>query len=261
MNHDPDRQVEAIWRYLSLGDEMMLPAGLVADEGEYELEIGERPRLVGVFMEGVSPRTVLVGDPEGVHYAFDVENSRLANAWRGRFFNAEGTWRGRAGHLERPGSMDTIDLTPGVPFARVAQDEPWPEERGRQLGYKPLGRRFDADGRPTFRYRFEGVEIEESLVPMEGGLRRRLRLSAESPPDDLILRAAAGELSLPGDGTIAVNGRMALRLRGPGFDTDALLNSSGRATMVPNEGDLRIPVAFESAGDLFVAEIEMEVTW
>ena len=247
LDGDPERQVEAIWQYLSTGESMMLPPGLVAEEGEYEIEIGDRPRLVGVFMKDVSPRTIVVGTPELVHYAFDVENSRLAMAWRGRFFNARGTWRGRAGALERPASMDRIDLPPGVAFARLETGASWPEGKGRQAGYRPLGRRFDESGRPTFRYSMDGIVVEETVTPNGRGFRRRLVLTAGGAPADLVFRAAQGEIAALQDGSYLVDGLQSMRF--PGSDVQA------------HEGELRIPVVFAEKGPGYAAEIVMEVNW
>jgi len=181
---DPARQVEALWSYLSLGSSMPLPEGLVPLEGEYEVEVYDTPVCVGVFMEGVSPRTVAVGLPERVHYAFDVQNSRLALAWRGRFLDARGTWYARAGQLEKPAGEDVLEFPRGPSLAMLEGPyDPWPTETGAQAGYRALGRTFDEARRPVFRYQLGYAVVAETIVPelRPGGAVLRRRLDFQSP--------------------------------------------------------------------------------
>jgi hypothetical protein len=141
-------------------------------------------------MRDVSPRTIAVGLPEGIHYAFDVENSRLAYVWRGRFRNARGTWQGRAGALERPASDDVLALPSGPSLALLAsEDDAWPAVEERAPALRSLGRRFDAERRPVFRYALGEIEIEERLTPISTGgelaLRRELYFRAPAPSEGL----------------------------------------------------------------------------
>lgn len=196
---DPSRQIDALWTYLSLGSAMPLPEGLVVADDEYELVVRDVPRTVGVFMKGVSPRTIAVGFPERAHYAFDVQNSRLAMAWRGRFFNARGTWHARAGALqEPPEEADVQPLPAGMPFARLASaDEPWPSAVGNEAGYQAEARRFDSQRRPSFRYSYGNVWVDElphpEIGPGGAHLVRRFWLRSDAPTRGLWLRAATGE--------------------------------------------------------------------
>ncbi|MCP3917112.1 MAG: hypothetical protein GY711_16310 [bacterium] len=155
----PERQIDALWAYLSLGSAMGYPPGLVPPIGTYDLIPTARPITVGVFMKDVSPRTVCVGFAERVHYAFDVQHSTLAKVWRGDFINVEGTWHGRAGQLEVPAGVDVLDLGGGFPL-RVD---------GKVPDARPLGRTFDAEGRPMFRYAADDVVVTDSLIPSYGG--------------------------------------------------------------------------------------------
>jgi cytochrome c2 len=187
---DKDAQIDAIWTYLSMGSSMPLPHGLVTPDSAYELLPETEPILAGVFMRDVSPRTVAVGLPEGIHYAFDVENSRLAYVWRGRFLNARGTWQGRAGALERPASEDVLALPAGPALALLAsEDDPWPTTEGRAPALRPLGRRFDEERRPVWRYALGELEVEERLSPVfsdgELSLRRELFFRAPVPTEGL----------------------------------------------------------------------------
>jgi hypothetical protein len=150
-------------------------------------------------MEGVSPRTIAVGLPERVHYAFDVEHSRLAKAWRGRFLDARGTWHARAGQLERPAGEDVIEFPQGPVIAILpSRDAPWPlDERADRV----LGRTLDYARRPVFRYQVGDVEVSEWAMPQirEGGaaLKRKLVLHSPSQPE-VELRIAAGKDIVPG---------------------------------------------------------------
>ncbi len=185
---DPAAQIEALWAFLSLGPAMSLPQGLSHSASAYELLPVERPLSIGVFFAGVGPRTLLVGFPERLHYAYDMARCRLAVLWRGHFFNARGTWQGRAGALEEPGSSDRLDLPPGPAIAQLADPgDPWPVE-----GLRPLGRRLDSEGAPILRYAAGAVRVEERprprLQPGGARLERRFELFAPRPEPDLYLR-------------------------------------------------------------------------
>lgn len=192
---DVDAQIDALWSYLRMGDSMMLPEGLDMPDSAYELEMmpGDAPKIVGVFMRGLSPRVVAVGTPEQVHYAFDVQNSRLAKAWRGRFFNARGTWEGRAGQLELPPGSEVFDLPEGPPFEFTDED---PDALAGAPTLRARGRGYDEQRRPIFRYSLGEIQIEETPVPLNEGehgvLIRRFRLESPVPITNLIFNAADG---------------------------------------------------------------------
>jgi mono/diheme cytochrome c family protein len=189
LDGDPARQVEALWQYLSLGPSMPLPDGLIVPEREFELVPADGPSICAVFLRGHTPRGLMVGLPEQVHYAWDFEHARAVWAWRGRFFNAGGTWNGRAGALERPPAENAYEFPAGG--ALVADAELVPEPRGWRL---------DAAQRPVFRYVIGGVEVEETFEPRlrKGGaiLARKLvaRAPAEGPAPVLRLRHSGEEL-------------------------------------------------------------------
>lgn len=245
LDGDPDRQADAIRTYLSLGAAAPLPHGLVVPEGTYEVTPIDAPEMVGVFMEGVSPRTLLIGYPERLHVAFDMQGSRLAKAWRGRFFNAHGTWHARAGALERPPGNDVCDLPSGPAFARMAEPEgPWPLEFGTEGGFRALGRRIDPDGYPILRYSLGNIVIEERPYAQlaEGGttLVRSFKLQAPTPIVDLWFRLGP-EDGEGGEGRVKVP------------DRPWLLTGS--------EGDLRMHVPFDDIDSEGRSQAEFEVVW
>jgi mono/diheme cytochrome c family protein len=169
-------QINALWAYLSMGAAMPLPQGLITDPDTYALTPMDRPMYFGTFMKGLSARVLTVGFPERVHLAFDQHNVRLAKVWRGDFMNAKGTWNGRAGQLESPAGVEILDLPAGPTFAWMTDETDWPTVSGKDAGWRMVGQRRDADGNPTFRYRFEYVQVEESFLPKlsaEGAYFRR----------------------------------------------------------------------------------------
>lgn len=191
---DPKQQVDALRSYLSLGRSMPLPPGLVVPDAEFELLPESTTILSGVFLRGWSARVQLVGNQDLVHYAFDLENSALVCAWRGRFFNAKGTWNGRAGGLEWPPSDDLLSFVQGPTFAFLpSPSAPWPNAMGRDADTRRLGTLYDARRRPTFRYRVNDVLVRESCssVTRAGStiLVRTFDVRATRPVDDLFLRA------------------------------------------------------------------------
>ncbi len=170
---DREQQIKSLWCWLSEGgDSMAPPPGLDTGEWAFEVSPDDRTRLVSVFMEGVSPRTLCIGTPEGVHAAYDIEHGRVAKLWRGRFINALGTWRGRAGALEKPGSSDGVDLPEGPTVALLdGLKDPWPSAISSQSQSQSIGRKIGKDGSVTIMHRMGDLVIEETLRPTKLGIR------------------------------------------------------------------------------------------
>jgi len=165
---DIEAQIESLWCWLGGEENMAPPPGLETGPWAFEVDVSEEPRTVAVFMNEVSPRVLCVGSPTGLHFAFDEQNARLVKVWRGRFLNAEKTWKGRAGGLEMPASSDTVDLgsaLPVLPFGSMT--DPWPGSTGLDAGARILGRTAHPDGSMTFRYAIGDLRIEELVRPLE----------------------------------------------------------------------------------------------
>ncbi|HVS19622.1 MAG TPA: hypothetical protein VMT18_13545, partial [Planctomycetota bacterium] len=248
LDGDPERQIATLWHWLALGHAAPLPEGLVVPDEVYEVAVGDEPACVGVFMEGLSPRVLCVGFPERTHYAFDVQASRLALAWRGRFFNARGTWEGRAGALERPPSDDVLELPRGTPLAVLdGPDAPWPLD----VEARALGRRYDIERVPILRWAMGDVTVEERVVPElrdDGAwLVRRFELSAPSRPEGLWMRALEGAEVAQLGPQVWSDGVMRVEL-----SSDAYLRAGT---------ELVVPIAFERVDDEYRAELEVAFTW
>ena len=211
-------QIEALWGFLSLGASMPTPEGM--DIGsELVLVPDQRPLVFRTHMIDVGPRAIAIGYPENVHAAFDANAVRLAKVWRGAFFDAKGTWQGRAGQFFGPYGTDVLNLPTGPAFAVLDDiDSPWPAtgRHDRNVGGRFLGYRLDRSGRPSLRYRLGDVVIEETPTPLPGAggadLARRFRLAAGPAPRPLFLLLAEGAEIVPGpagawsvDGTLDVS--------------------------------------------------------
>jgi len=262
---DPAAQIRAVWQALSLGDGMPTPPGLNTPDSAFELRPSQGVVTCGVFMRDMSPRTLVVGFPDFVHYAFDMQNSRLGRIWQGRFFNARGTWEGRAGSLEMPTGSKLIELPMRTVFAQLdTPDAPWPETLGREAGIEVLGRQQSLGTAPVFRYRIGGVRVEETLQPVQRkgrrGFVRSWTLEAESADAGrgLILRPMpGGELSALASGHWQAEiGSQLLEIHlGQGF---------AQVPLTGVEGELRWPVVFQPLEDdpeRFGATLSMELLW
>ena len=208
---DPVKQVDAIRAYLALGESMPIPRGVVPDADEYALIPRDRPIVFGTFMEDVSPRTIAVGLPQNVHYAYDAEHGRLARMWRGEFMDARGTWHGRAGQLESPAGSSMVE-TPAGPAITVLENraEPWPEAFSRDAAgvrngpWRFAGRSTDTDGLPVFHSEVDGARISERPHPRlaAGGTRlvREFTVASDAGRGDLFARVAVASSIDPAGG-------------------------------------------------------------
>lgn len=185
---DTDRQIASILAFAR--DGKGAPEGFPATSGsEFELIPVSRPIVLRTFMTGVGTHAILVGFPAGVHLAYDGLECRPALTWKGRFFDAYGTWFSRFAPFEKPLGEYVA---------------PWsaPGEAGGARTFE--GYRLDAAGVPTFLFSVGGVPVAERFEPGENGsLRRSLTWNLEAlrsfpltHPPGLTVRETAG--SIPG---------------------------------------------------------------
>lgn len=198
---NPSQQLNALWAYLSDGSEARLPIG--AEAKLIELFDAQQPVIYRNFLEGLSPRGIGVGFPDGLNLAWDANAMTLAQIWKGAFVDASKHWTGRGQGNQSPLGDQTLPLESSVPVALLDSiDAAWPSESARALGYKFLGYRLNA-GVPTFRYRVDSVEVADTSVPAIDPiygkiLQREFVLTGDS--DRVVLQLAKGkDIRVEGD--------------------------------------------------------------
>jgi hypothetical protein len=248
---DTDRQIEAVWLYLSDGDRAALPAGL--RKQSIPLVPTREAILYRNFIEGAGTRGIGVGYPEKAHLAFDANDLRLCLVWQGAFLDASRHWTDRGAGFEPPLGDNVLHLPAGVSFAVLHGDEPWPTQPARALGDTFLGYRLTPDSRPTFLYSCAGARVEDFPNAVAGSpspsIRRTLTLTATPPGPALWFRAAvAGKIEEVGAGWYRIDGEWKMRIE-----------STARPRIRPSGGrtELLVPVRFHDGR----ARIVQEIVW
>ena len=191
---DVNLQVQAVWLYLADRDKAAVPVGLVREP--IELKPVTEPIIYRNFIEGAGSRAIGVGYPEGVNLAFDANDMRMALIWHGAFIDASRHWTGRGQGFEAPLGDHVLPLPSHAPLIILDQpDREVSSRQGRDLGYKFLGYRLDAQQRPIFRYSIPGLTIDDYPTPFKGGgkyatLKRTLKFEGSGDSSQLWYRAA-----------------------------------------------------------------------
>jgi hypothetical protein len=231
-------QIEAIWLYLQDGGGAQLPTGL--NKHSIPLVPDKGAIIYRNFIQGAGPRAIGVGYPEKVHLAFDANGMRLALLWQGAFIDAARHWTDRGAGFEGPLGDNILALAGGANFAVLAKaDIAWPTTAPKEMGYKFKGYRLTADDRPTFRYTFGDVNIEDFPKPVAGkepALRRTLKLSSgKKATDNLYFRAAvANQIKALGEGWYRLDG---WKMKIEGTVPPQIRQSAGKAELI-------VPVRF-----------------
>ncbi|HET6408847.1 MAG TPA: hypothetical protein VFG14_13260, partial [Chthoniobacteraceae bacterium] len=252
LNGDAEQQIASIWAYFARKNFTDLPAGLI--QGKQEIVATTEAVIYRNFIDGGGSRAIGVGYPEKANLCFDANEVRLAMLWHGSFIDAAKHRTGRGAGYEKPLGTDVIKAPPGPPFATLSSDtSSWPSEVGKEAGYHFLGYRLDEKQRPTFRYRFEQIDIEDYMVAVPGEVdadfRRTFTLKTGSAPSEpLYFRAAAGgKIEEAEGGSYLIDGRVKLRFPGA---TPRIRTENGNS-------ELLVPVVFANGR----AVITEEISW
>jgi len=146
---------------------------------------------------------VSVGDPQGLHYTYDLDNGALFQVWKGEFLFNSPMWDNRGDGSSRPrGALLPLDDSPVVVISAnsidgdpgKSGDAPTLERMREKTSYRPLGYDLDPEGRPIFRYQIHGTTVTDQIQVMEGGkyLTRTLKFTNLPSGKTLLCRLATG---------------------------------------------------------------------
>ncbi len=209
-----DHQIEAIWQYLLDGRQAGMPHGVVREP--LEIVVANEAQMLRRSYPGIGKRGIGVGYPGGVNLSFDAEQLRLNAIWKGKFVDPSGVWTGQgSGNVQPMGK--TIDFAKGPDLDNAS--EPWIVGEGRPPNHQFKGYYLDSLRRPTFRYSFDSIEVEDFFFEIIEAklnttyLRRTVLLSATDARKGLRFRiASADEISIEDYNLFAAGGRLKIRM-------------------------------------------------
>ena len=160
LDGDTGKQIASIYRYLSLGEKAPIPSGLA--RSGMQLAVDDEARLYRNFIDGAGTRAIGVGYPGEVNLAWDANHLRPALFWHGPFMDASRHWSGRGQGFQAPDGFNRLTLFDGPPLAILTTPgAPWPKVDARPAGFRFGGYLLDKQRRPTFRYSFGKLKVED----------------------------------------------------------------------------------------------------
>lgn len=242
---DMDRQIEALWVYLEGGKQAKKPMGLARTSNELRVaDVAEMCRGRGT----AGFRGIGVGYPARINLAFDSGEVALRLLWKNDFASVD------HGSFYAKGT-DRIAFPAGIPFHRLKSlDDEWPAKGKtnhafpQDHGYQFRGYHLDALRRPTFRYHYGDIAVEEFFEDVRDKdgrafFKRTFQFDAPVAPEPFYFRAACG------DKISATPDR--------GFQIDQLqLRLTGGHQGILREGEVLIPLALPAGRSILTLEYQ-----
>jgi mono/diheme cytochrome c family protein len=244
LDGDTDKQIEAIWYYLSLGTSAADPSGVRGVSTK--LTVDDQTRTYRGRSRVAGFRGIAVGLPEKISYAFNAETGTLSAIWQGEFIGVN--WSGQGSGDFNPSSAP-VTLAQDVSFVQMADENAaWPlmpvmskEARTnpdplypKNLGYQFRGYYLGELAVPTLMYNCGTIRIEDRSVAIATNEQIQLKrtLQLDSPlPQTVWFRALTGEISQESDRAYR-SGRLRLTIP-PQSDTKLRLQ-----TQEPKQSEL-----------------------
>lgn len=246
---EPEFQIEALWQYLLDGRQAAAPRGVLREP--LEIVVGDEARMLRRRFPGIGKRGIGVGYPGGINLAFDAEQMRLAMIWKGKFVDPSGVWYGQ-GHGAVRALGRSLSFPNGPELDSLVQ--PWIVDDGRPPKHQFHGYALDESRRPTFRYRFESVMVEDYCTELidpskqSNGLHRTIKMTSTKRSEPLRFRVAADEnIVFNPSGSYSIGDRLKIHV------------SSIHASSVQRDGNSIYVVLDFEAGQIH--ELEIDYFW
>ena len=136
---------------------------------------------------------VSVGDPQQLHYTYDMNKGSIVQLWRGKFLDVTPMWYSRGNGSSRPiGSILHLSQ-PELSTAKLSSaQQAWPVDT-TGTGYTSLGYRLDENELPTFLYSIYNREIEDKTRLLQDARGVQRTISIDMPGENLFVRLVDGK--------------------------------------------------------------------
>ncbi|MBA4054485.1 MAG: hypothetical protein C0490_07230 [Marivirga sp.] len=160
----------------------------------------QHPEIVRSFMEHLGKKkthVISVGDPAGVHYAYDLNQAGVLQVWKGGFLNATDMWYERGEPQVATSMGAAIVLSGKPPIALVADNKvALPDSLNDKTDLLYKGYTLNAQRSPTFSYAYKEISFEDSFVSLNNGqgLARSISIPKMPPASTLFIRMGEGSV-------------------------------------------------------------------
>lgn len=158
------------------------------------------PEIIRSFMYHLGKKkthVISIGDPAGIHYAYDLKQGALLDLWKGEFLNVTEMWYER-GEPQVASSMGaTIVLNGKSPLALVPDNKAvLPDTLNDRTDLLYKGYTLDAKRYPKFNYQYKDIIFDDSFTPLANGqgITRTLNIPNKPAASTLFVRVAAGKV-------------------------------------------------------------------
>ena len=149
------------------------------------------PQFLGKASEKKYTHSMAVGNPEGVHYTYDLASGSLLQVWRGSFANTQSMWQNRGIEQMIAPMSETINPAAAYNWQMLSgQRKQWPDSLIYRDNYQFIRYELDNTGKPSFYYTWNDNMVKDQLIPTEEGLKRHIAI--DNPPAGLWLALAKG---------------------------------------------------------------------
>lgn len=173
------------------------PAPLIA------VRVEKDPETIRSFMNHRNKKlthVLSVGDPEQVHYSYDLLQGGLLQVWRGEFLNATDMWHERG----EPQTATPLGAAIILAGKSLIYDKTNAKDSIAELIYK--GYTLSEARLPVFNYQYKTLKIQDQIVAAEKskGLNRTITLSGEGKEKQMIRIAQGSQITPLGGGLYAI---------------------------------------------------------
>ena len=135
---------------------------------------------------------VNVGNPDKLHYTYDLDNGAIAQIWKGDFLDTSPMWDNRGdGSSRSRGAVLTMNDSPL--FVMSDSKGSVSDIPAENSNYRALGYDLNPDNLPTFRYQIYGSEVEDQIRITDGKyFTRSLNVKNADATKTMMCRLAMG---------------------------------------------------------------------
>lgn len=177
----------------------------------------EKAERIGGFLNynGEKRTHVLsVGNPEKIHYGYDLNRAALLALWKGPFADVTKMWVGRGIEQLLTPLNAAIEDKSGIPIVNLESADLFENQKeAKKLIRKHYS--VNESGRPVFEFGYDDVVINDEIFPSDDfvKLNRRIQFSSPEPKSNLALRLAQGtSIELISEDRYRIDGRYYLEI-------------------------------------------------